>query len=74
MVERRLHQRKWKWVVHGSPKDEHLTAITPVLQEELNEKLFSLFLTTSTGFIYEYQIPKQSGRFGEETNGVSSIN
>ncbi|KAG6682706.1 uncharacterized protein LOC122293034 isoform X2 [Carya illinoinensis] len=61
LIERRLHQRKWKWVVHGSPKDEHLTAITPALQEELNEKLFSLFLTTSTGFIYEYRIPKQSG-------------
>ncbi|XP_059429925.1 uncharacterized protein LOC132163594 isoform X2 [Corylus avellana] len=66
LVERRLHQRKWKWVVHGSPKDQHLTSITPALQDELNEKFFSLFLTTSAGFIYEYRIPKQSGIAQEE--------
>ncbi|KAM3741212.1 hypothetical protein ACB098_08G158500 [Castanea mollissima] len=61
LVERRLNQRKWKWVVHGSPKGQHLTCITPVLQDELNDKFFSLFLTTSSGSIYEYRIPKQSG-------------
>jgi hypothetical protein len=62
LVERRLNQRKWKWVVHGSPKDQHLTSITPVLlQDDGHEKLFSLFLTTSTGFVFEYQILKQSG-------------
>jgi hypothetical protein len=61
LVERRLHQRKWKWVVHGSPKDQHLTSITPILQDELNEKFISMFLTTSSGSIYEYRIPKQTG-------------
>lgn len=77
LVERRLNQRKWKWVVHGSPKGQHLTSITPVLQDELNDKLFSLFLTTSSGSIYECQIPKQSGessRHYEETNCLISVN
>ncbi|XP_050369667.1 uncharacterized protein LOC126787803 isoform X2 [Argentina anserina] len=61
LVERRLHQRKWKWVVFGSPKDQYLTSITPVLHDDSNEKRFSLFFTTSTGSVFEYQIPKQSG-------------
>ncbi|PQP98979.1 uncharacterized protein Pyn_36796 [Prunus yedoensis var. nudiflora] len=47
LVERRLHQRKWKWVVYGSPKDQRLTSITPVLQDDTNGRLFSLFFTTS---------------------------
>lgn len=63
LVERRLHQRKWKWVVYGSPKDQRLTSITPVLQDDTNERLFSLFFTTSTGSVFEYQISKQSGEF-----------
>lgn len=62
LVERRLHQRKWKWVVYGSPKDQRLTSITPVLlQDDTNGRLFSLFFTTSTGSVFEYQIPRQSG-------------
>ncbi|OVA16434.1 hypothetical protein BVC80_243g47 [Macleaya cordata] len=61
LVERRLHQRKWKWIVHGGPKDHRLTSITPVVQDELNENIFSLFFTTATGFIFEYQLPKHSG-------------
>ncbi|KAF2287404.1 hypothetical protein GH714_039833 [Hevea brasiliensis] len=60
LVERRLHQRKWKWIIHGSPKDHQLTSITPVLQEESNEN-FSLFFTTSIGSIFEYRTPKNSG-------------
>ncbi|GLT51038.1 hypothetical protein SLA2020_244850 [Shorea laevis] len=61
LIERRLHQRKWKWITHGSPEDHHLTSITPELQDETNEKFFSLFLTTSTGYVFEYRLPKQSG-------------
>ncbi|ONI13965.1 hypothetical protein PRUPE_4G254900 [Prunus persica] len=62
LVERRLYQRKWKWVVYGSPKDQRLTSITPVLlQDDTNGRLFSLFFTTSTGSVFEYQIPRQSG-------------
>ncbi|KAF8403758.1 hypothetical protein HHK36_011863 [Tetracentron sinense] len=61
LVERRLHQRKWKWIVHGNPQNHHLTSITPVSQEELNEKIFSLFFTTSAGSIFEYRLPKHSG-------------
>lgn len=58
LVERRLHQRKWKWMIHGSPKHQFLTSITPVSQDELMEKSHSLFVTTETGFVFEYQIPK----------------
>ncbi|KAK8550680.1 hypothetical protein V6N12_039376 [Hibiscus sabdariffa] len=60
LVERRLHQRKWKWLTHGSPEEHRLTSITPML-EESNEGFFSLFLTTSTGSVFEYQIPKHLG-------------
>ncbi|KAJ6948318.1 hypothetical protein NC651_002614 [Populus alba x Populus x berolinensis] len=61
LVERRLNQRKWKWIVHGSPKDHKLTSITPVVQDETNEKFLSLFFTTSSGSVFEYRIMKQSG-------------
>lgn len=61
LIERRLHLRKWKWISHGSPEDHQLTSITPVLQDETNEKLSSLFATTSTGFVFEYRLSKQSG-------------
>ncbi|KAB2080508.1 hypothetical protein ES319_A05G072400v1 [Gossypium barbadense] len=66
LVERRLHQRKWKWITHGSPEDHHLTSITPFLEDELKERFFSLFLTTSTGSVFEYQIPKHLGTAQED--------
>ncbi|KAG2398096.1 uncharacterized protein HKW66_Vig0136680 [Vigna angularis] len=61
LVERRLHQRKWKWVVHGSPEQQTLTSITPALQDESSETFISLFFTTSAGSVFEYQMPKQLG-------------
>ncbi|KAG5238389.1 Magnesium-chelatase [Salix suchowensis] len=61
LIERRLNQRKWKWVVHGSPKDHQLTSITPGVQDETVEKFLSLFFTTSSGSVFEYRISKQSG-------------
>ncbi|KAH7560656.1 hypothetical protein JRO89_XS10G0063100 [Xanthoceras sorbifolium] len=61
LIERRIQQRKWKWIVHGSPKDHRLTSITPVLQDESNEKTVSLFFTTSAGTIFEYQLLKHAG-------------
>lgn len=61
LMERRLHQRKWKWIDHKAPKGHHLSAITPVEQNELNEKIFSLFFTTASGIIFEYRLHKQSG-------------
>ncbi|WJZ89717.1 hypothetical protein VitviT2T_008913 [Vitis vinifera] len=61
LVERRLHQRKWKWIVHGSPKDHHLTSVTPVFQDQFNEKVLSLFFTSSVGYVFEYQILKHPG-------------
>lgn len=70
LIERRLHQRKWKWIIHGSPKHQFLTSITPVSQDELMEKSHSLFLTTETGIVFEYQIPKNPGEF--IPNAISS--
>ncbi|KAI3461131.1 hypothetical protein Pfo_017794 [Paulownia fortunei] len=58
LIERRLHQRKWKWVVHGNPKGHPLTSITCNCQDEPNENSNSLFVTTAAGFIFEYHIQK----------------
>lgn len=60
LVERRLNQRKWKWIVHGGSENELLTSITSVQQNEPSEK-YSVFLTTASGLILEYQIMKQAG-------------
>ncbi|XP_021751529.1 uncharacterized protein LOC110717190 [Chenopodium quinoa] len=59
LVERRLNQRKWKWIVHGSPEDQLLTSITPVPEDESSEK-YSVLLTTASGSILEYQAGKQT--------------
>ncbi|XP_045825389.1 uncharacterized protein LOC123917657 isoform X2 [Trifolium pratense] len=62
LVERRLHQRKWKWIVHGSPPHQNLTSITPSMRDDQSsETSISLFFTTSVGSVFEYQIPKQLG-------------
>lgn len=60
LVERRLSQRKWKWIVHGSPEDQLLTSITPVPGDEFSDK-YSVLLTTASGSILEYQTVKQAG-------------
>ncbi|KAI3791932.1 hypothetical protein L2E82_05798 [Cichorium intybus] len=61
LVERRLHRRKWKWLLHGSPKDQKLTSITLIAPDEThtNTNTFSLFLTTASGSVFEYNISKQ---------------
>ncbi|XP_042382554.1 uncharacterized protein LOC121975167 isoform X1 [Zingiber officinale] len=61
LVERRLHKRKWKWEVHGAPKGHHLSAFTNVQRSELNEKSYSLFVTTTTGCVFEYQLSSHPG-------------
>ncbi|KAK1292609.1 hypothetical protein QJS10_CPB17g01598 [Acorus calamus] len=61
LMERRLHQRKWKWIVHGAPKGQYLSSITPVTQNELAENIFSLFFTTTIGLVFEYRLSKHSG-------------
>ncbi|XP_052179132.1 uncharacterized protein LOC127792604 [Diospyros lotus] len=61
LAERQLHQRKWKWIVHRSPEDNFFSSITQVLQDELNEKTYSLFLTSASGTVSEYRVPKYSG-------------
>lgn len=68
LVERRLHQRKWKWIVHGSPVDHQLTSITPVLEDEWNERFFSLFLTTAIGSVFQYRCLKYPGIDQEKDN------
>ncbi|KAK1429507.1 hypothetical protein QVD17_11716 [Tagetes erecta] len=62
LVERRLHQRKWKWVVHGSPKDQQFTSMTLVPIDETYTSSFSLFLVTASGSVVEYNISKQEGK------------
>ncbi|XVF04760.1 hypothetical protein REPUB_Repub05bG0112900 [Reevesia pubescens] len=74
LVERRLHQRKWKWITHGRPEDHHLTSITPLQEDEPNERFFSLFLTTSTGSVFEYRIPKHSGTAQENQISEAWLN
>ncbi|KAL7596357.1 hypothetical protein Lser_V15G28313 [Lactuca serriola] len=59
LVERKLHRRKWKWLLHGSPKDQHLTSITLVTPDETHTNPFSLFLTSASGSVFEYNISKQ---------------
>ncbi|XP_072997004.1 uncharacterized protein [Typha latifolia] len=71
LVERRLHRRKWKWIAHGAPKDHRLSSITPVHHNELNEKILTMFFTTTTGCIFEYHLPKHSGGYhGNEMQGL----
>ncbi|GAV65055.1 LOW QUALITY PROTEIN: hypothetical protein CFOL_v3_08570 [Cephalotus follicularis] len=74
LVERRLHQRKWKWIVHGSPKDYHLTSMTAIVQDELNEKYYSLFLTSSAGSVCEYRMQKHSGTTPENQISEAWLN
>lgn len=61
LVERRLHQRKWKWIFHGNPDKQLLTSIIPVPHESTNENSFSLYITTASGSILEYHVTKKSG-------------
>ncbi|KAL6499629.1 hypothetical protein OROGR_027539 [Orobanche gracilis] len=61
LIERRMHQRKWKWVVHGNPKGHVLTSITCISQDEPNENSNSLFVTTAAGFVFQYHIQKHPG-------------
>lgn len=62
LIERRLHHRKWKWVSHGSPQDHQLTSMTLMKMDETYTNPFSLFLTTASGSILEYNISKQQDR------------
>ncbi|KAK9079396.1 hypothetical protein SSX86_001067 [Deinandra increscens subsp. villosa] len=62
LVERRLHQRKWKWVVHGSPKDQQFTSMTLVTVDETHTSSSSLFLATASGSVVEFNISKQEGK------------
>jgi hypothetical protein len=59
-VERRLHRRKWKWDRHGAPMGHKLSSITQSQQDEFSEAT-SMFITTTTGEVFEYQIPKYPG-------------
>lgn len=60
LIERRLHQRKWKWVVHGNPKGHLLTSIT------CNHNSNSLLVTAAAGFVFEYQAVNNQEQEGEE--------
>ncbi|KAK4784841.1 hypothetical protein SAY86_019209 [Trapa natans] len=58
LIERRLNQWKWKWIVHESPKEHNLSSISSVQQDESLENSYSLFFTTTTGSILEYRKSK----------------
>ncbi|XP_051143032.1 uncharacterized protein LOC127259629 isoform X2 [Andrographis paniculata] len=61
LIERRLNQRKWKWVVHGNPDGDHpLTSITCASQDE-NAAAAALFATAASGLMFEYRMQKPSG-------------
>ncbi|KAJ3676588.1 hypothetical protein LUZ60_004000 [Juncus effusus] len=74
LVERRLHRRKWKWSVHGTPKNRELSSITPIYRNpETDSRISSLFFTTtSTGFVFEYQLPVRpsGGIHGDGKEGI----
>uniref|UniRef100_A0ACD5VRS6 Uncharacterized protein n=1 Tax=Avena sativa TaxID=4498 RepID=A0ACD5VRS6_AVESA len=70
LVERRLHRRKWKWDKHGAPKGQRLSSITEVQQDEFNDAT-SMFFTTTTGKVFEYQFPKYTG--GDPRNNIRGL-
>ncbi|KAJ8543822.1 hypothetical protein K7X08_025440 [Anisodus acutangulus] len=74
LTERRSQQRKWKWIIHGNPKDHILSSITCLSEENLAGNLHSLFLTTAAGYIFEYRIPDHSGIDQEDDNTENWIN
>ncbi|KAJ1283310.1 hypothetical protein BS78_03G118700 [Paspalum vaginatum] len=67
LVERRLHRRKWKWDKHGAPTGQRLSSITEVQQDELSDTT-SMFLTTTTGKVFEYRFAKHAG--GAQSNKI----
>ncbi|CAA0813222.1 Unknown protein [Striga hermonthica] len=67
VIERRLHQRKWKWVVHGKPKGHLVTSITCISsQDEPTENSNSLYVTTEAGFVFQYHLQKRPDQKSEE--------
>lgn len=73
LVERRLNQRKWKWIVHKSPENQLFTSITPVPEDDTSDK-YSVLLTTASGSILEYQTAKQRGMAQEHQIEESWVN
>lgn len=69
-MERRLHRRKWKWDKHGAPKSQRLSSITEVQQDESNDAT-SMFFTTTTGKVCEYQFPQYTG--GTQSNKIRGL-
>ncbi|KAG0447767.1 hypothetical protein HPP92_028181 [Vanilla planifolia] len=61
LLERRLHRRKWKWMIHEVPKGHQLSSLTIVKQNQISEKELSMFFTTRNGLVFEYQLPKLTG-------------
>ncbi|GAB2218397.1 hypothetical protein Drorol1_Dr00001620 [Drosera rotundifolia] len=74
LVERRLHQRKWKWIEHGNPEGYLLTSITPLFPDDRNEKLHALLLTTATGSIFEFQMSTRTGCAKEQQTSEIWVN
>ncbi|GFQ01233.1 hypothetical protein PHJA_002267200 [Phtheirospermum japonicum] len=74
LIERRLNQRKWKWVVHGNPKAHVLTSITCISQDEPNENSNPLFVTTAAGFVFQYRIQQNRGNSQDQGMDENWVN
>lgn len=74
LIERRLTQRKWKWVVHEVPEDEYLSSITTLLHDESNEKFSSSFFTSVSGNVWEYKVPRYTGSVRDSQIAGSWVN
>ncbi|KAL3620373.1 hypothetical protein CASFOL_035285 [Castilleja foliolosa] len=74
LIERRLNQRKWKWVVHGNPKGHVLTSITCISQDKANENSNSLFVTTAAGFVFQFRIQQNRGNTQDQEIDENWVN
>ncbi|CAM6104128.1 unnamed protein product [Calypogeia fissa] len=66
LVERRFHQSKWRWIVHPVPDEDDTLSLSlgPYwfdLEPNSGRALFSLFLTSKHGVLWEYKLPKPQG-------------
>ncbi|BBN02887.1 hypothetical protein MPTK1_2g18990 [Marchantia polymorpha subsp. ruderalis] len=72
LVERRFHLNKWRWILHPVPdEDDPLSrSLGPLLldaEHNPGRPMFSLFLTSENGVLWEYKIVKGNGRTTSES-------
>ncbi|XP_024540156.1 uncharacterized protein LOC112349635 [Selaginella moellendorffii] len=69
LVERRLAQAKWRWVLHAKPPNARLSlSLGPVFTvKNGNTKNLSFFLVSEHGVVYEYNLPFLHGNIKSTT-------